>query len=130
MTGVQTCALPIWFGHLTGSRAIKRLGVALRKDCRTIDTPARYGGDEFVLILPESGEEEARKAALRICERLARDGQEPPVTVSAGLAVYPNDGTSIEKLLGAADRALYGMKHRMGSSNVKNLTRIAACLWG
>src|SRR6202040_897935 len=68
------------FGHLTGSRAIKRLGTALRNDCRTIDTPARYGGDEFVLVLPELGEEEARKAALRICERLARDGQTPLVS--------------------------------------------------
>jgi diguanylate cyclase (GGDEF)-like protein len=114
------------FGHLTGSRAIKRLGAALRKDCRSIDTPARYGGDEFVLILPESGEEEAGKAALRICERLARDGQEPPVTVSAGVAVYPNDGTTIEKLLGAADRALYGMKGR--SEKKFRLRHVAACL--
>jgi diguanylate cyclase (GGDEF)-like protein len=114
------------FGHLTGSRAIKRLGAALRKDCRSIDTPARYGGDEFVLILPESGEEEAGKAALRICERLARDGQEPPVTVSAGVAVYPNDGITIEKLLGAADRALYGMKGR--SEKKFRLRHVAACL--
>jgi diguanylate cyclase (GGDEF)-like protein len=114
------------FGHLTGSRAIKRLGAALRKDCRSIDTPARYGGDEFVLILPESGEEEAGKAALRICERLAGDGQEPPVTVSAGVAVYPNDGTTIEKLLGAADRALYGMKGR-GEKKFR-LRHVAACL--
>jgi diguanylate cyclase (GGDEF)-like protein len=114
------------FGHLTGSRAIKRLGVALRKDCRSIDTPARYGGDEFVLILPESGPEEAGKAALRICEGLARDGQEPPVTVSAGVAVYPNDGTTIEKLLGAADRALYGMKGR-GERKFR-LGHVAACL--
>ena len=114
------------FGHLTGSRAIKRLGAVLRKDCRSIDTPARYGGDEFVLILPESGEEEAGKAALRICEGLARDGQEPPVTVSAGLAVYPNDGTTIEKLLGAADRALYGMKGR--SEKKFRLRHVAACL--
>src|SRR5208282_237168 len=95
------------FGHLTGSRAIKRLGVALRSGSRSIDMPARFGGDEFALILPESGEQEATQAAMRICERLARDGQEPPITVSVGVAVYPAHGTSIEKLLGAADRALY-----------------------
>ena len=114
------------YGHLTGSRAIKRLGTALRNDCRTIDTPARYGGDEFVLVLPESGEEEARKAALRICERLARDGQEPPVTVSAGLSVYPNDGITIEKLLAAADHELYRMKGR--SEKKFRLRHVAACL--
>src|SRR5271155_3199227 len=100
------------FGHLTGSRAIKRLGVALRTGSRTIDTPARYGGDEFALVLPESGEQEARLTATRICDQLERDGQEPPITVSVGQAVYPTDGTTIEKILGAADKALYRMKGR------------------
>jgi len=114
------------FGHLTGSRAIKRLGVALRTGSRSIDTPARYGGDEFALVLPQSGEEEATQAALRICERLARDGQEPPVTVSVGVAVYPSHGTTIEKLLGAADRALYRMKGR-GEKKFR-LGHVAACL--
>jgi diguanylate cyclase (GGDEF)-like protein len=100
------------YGHLTGSRAIKRLGVALRNSSRTIDTPARYGGDEFALILPESGEQEAKLAAQRICDGLITDGQSPTISVSVGVSVYPTDGTSIEKLLGAADRALYRMKGR------------------
>ncbi len=114
------------YGHLTGSRAIKRLGVALRTSSRTIDTPARYGGDEFALILPESNEEEATQAAVRICERLANDGQQPPITVSVGVAVYPSHGTTIEKLLGAADRALYRMKGR-GEKKFR-LGHVAACL--
>jgi len=101
------------YGHLTGSRAIKRLGVALRNSSRTIDTPARYGGDEFALILPESGEQEAKQAAQRICDGLISDGQSPAISVSVGVSVYPTDGTSIEKLLGAADRALYRMKGRV-----------------
>jgi diguanylate cyclase (GGDEF)-like protein len=98
------------FGHLTGSRAIKRLGVALRHSSRAIDTAARFGGDEFALILPESGSEEASQVASRIREELKDDGQEPAITVSVGLAVFPSDGTTIEKLLGAADRGLYHMK--------------------
>jgi diguanylate cyclase (GGDEF)-like protein len=114
------------FGHLTGSRAIKRLGTALRTGSRSIDTPARYGGDEFALVLPESSEEEATQAAMRICDRLARDGQEPPITVSVGVAVYPAHGTTIEKLLGAADRALYRMKGR-GEKKFR-LGHVAACL--
>ena len=113
-------------GHLTGSRAIKRLGAALRSLSRTIDTPARYGGDEFALVLPEAGGQEASQAAMRICERLANDGQEPRVTVSVGLAVYPANGTSIEKLLGAADRALYRMKRHDGKKF--RLGNVAACL--
>jgi diguanylate cyclase (GGDEF)-like protein len=98
------------FGHLVGSRAIKRLGVALRNSSRTIDTPARFGGDEFALILPESGSEEAGQVAARICEELKSDGQEPAVSVSVGMAVFPADGTTIEKLLSTADRGLYHMK--------------------
>src|SRR4029077_17160739 len=100
------------YGHLIGSRAIKRLGIALRASSRTIDTPARYGGDEFALVMPESNEQEARLAATRICDQLARDGQDPQITVSVGQAVYPTDGTTIEKILGAADKALYQMKGR------------------
>jgi two-component system, cell cycle response regulator len=98
------------YGHLTGSRAIKRLGSALKNSSRTIDTESRWGGDEFALVLAESGATEARNAAVRICNYLANDGQEPEISVSVGLSVYPMDGTTIEKLLGAADRALYRMK--------------------
>jgi len=114
------------FGHLTGSQAIKRLGAALCNNSRAIDTPARYGGDEFALILPESGEAEAAHAASRICEQLQNDGQEPLITVSVGLAVYPQDGTSIDKLLGAADSALYRMKGK--GQKTFRLGQVAACL--
>ena len=100
------------YGHLTGSRAIKRLGHVLRINSRSIDTPARYGGDEFALVLPEIAESEANAVAMRICERLAGDGQSPSITVSAGVALYPTDGITIENLIGAADRALYEMKGR------------------
>jgi diguanylate cyclase (GGDEF)-like protein len=114
------------YGHLTGSHAIKRLGFVLRQNSRSIDTPARYGGDEFVLVLPESSEQEAAQVAGRICDQLASDGQRPGITVSVGLAVYPKNGTSIEKLLGAADRALYRMK---GHGEKKfRLSDVAACL--
>jgi diguanylate cyclase (GGDEF)-like protein len=114
------------YGHLTGSRAIKRLGVVLRNGSRAIDTAARYGGDEFALVLPESGSREAQQAAERICEQLERDGQEPFVSVSVGQAVYPADGTTIEQLLGTADLALYKMKGR-GAGKLR-LSHVAACL--
>jgi diguanylate cyclase (GGDEF)-like protein len=114
------------YGHLTGSRAIKRLGTALRSSSRAIDTPGRYGGDEFALVLPESGEREAKQAAVRICEQLANDGERPAISVSVGLAVYPSDGTTIEKLLGSADRALYRMKGH-GEKKLR-FRHVAACL--
>jgi len=116
------------FGHLTGSRAIVRLSKILRSHSRAIDTAARYGGDEFALVLPEAGPDIAARVVSRIRERLSAEAEPPTLSVSAGVAAFPEDGDTPEKLLGAADRALYGMKRRIGSSNVKNLTRIAACL--
>jgi diguanylate cyclase (GGDEF)-like protein len=114
------------YGHLTGSRAIVRLSKILRSHSRAIDTAARYGGDEFALVLPEAGRDIASRVVSRVRERLSAEAEVPALSVSAGVAAFPEDGDTPEKLLGAADRALYGMKHR--GSSVQNLTRIAACL--
>lgn len=113
-------------GHLVGTRALCRLGDVLRLHCRTMDTAARYGGDEFALILPEADRQAAELVGKRICDRLAADGQVPAITVSVGAAVFPHDGQSVEALLDAADRALYRMKG-VGSP-VLSLARIAACI--
>jgi len=78
--------------------------------CRDIDTAARYGGDEFAVVLPETGVEAANQVAHRICESIATDGMGPALTVSMGVAVYPHDGQRIETLLRAADVAMYSMK--------------------
>jgi diguanylate cyclase (GGDEF)-like protein len=114
------------FGHLTGSRALVRLGKILRCHSRAIDTAARYGGDEFALVLPEAGREIAARVVARVRERLSDETEPPPLSVSAGVAAFPEDGDSPEKLLAAADRALYRMKNR--GTSVQNLARIAACL--
>jgi diguanylate cyclase (GGDEF)-like protein len=113
-------------GHLVGSRAICRLASVLRIHSRSMDTAARYGGDEFAVVLPEAGQEAATSVSRRICERLAKDGEFPQVTVSVGAAVFPQDGETIEGLFNAADRALYGMKRR--PDGIRALARIAACL--
>ncbi len=97
-------------GHLVGTQAICRLSNILRIHCRAMDTAARYGGDEFVLVLPETESHAALSVADRIAERLSTDGDEPPITVSTGTAVYPEDGKTIDELLAAADQVLYGKK--------------------
>ena len=113
-------------GHLVGSRAICRLANVLRVHSRAMDTAARYGGDEFAVVLPEASSEAAAAVSRRICERLAKDGEIPTVTVSVGAAVFPRDGETIDALFNAADRALYGMKGH--SDGIQTLARIAACL--
>src|SRR5712692_7628751 len=97
------------YGHLTGSHALCRVADVL-SFCRDIDTAARYGGDEFAVVLPETGAEAANHAAQRICDSIANDGMEPVLSVSIGVAVYPHDGESLETLLRAADVAMYSMK--------------------
>jgi diguanylate cyclase (GGDEF)-like protein len=115
------------YGHLTGSRALVRIGKILRNHSRAIDTAARYGGDEFALVLPEAGKDISSRVVSRIRERLSAEPERPALAVSAGVAAFPEDGDTPERLLGAADRALYAMKHH-GRSSVQNLARIAACL--
>jgi diguanylate cyclase (GGDEF)-like protein/PAS domain S-box-containing protein len=97
-------------GHLAGNRALCRLADVFRFSCRSIDIAARYGGDEFAIVLPETLANDASLVGKRICERLRNDGEEPLLSLSMGIAVYPEDGAAIDTLFQAADRALYEMK--------------------
>jgi diguanylate cyclase (GGDEF)-like protein len=98
------------YGHLAGNRSIIRLAEAIRLECRVIDTPARFGGDEFAVVLPESQEHGAIALAERIAKRLAEDPEQPEISFSYGATVCPRDGATIEELFTAADRGLYAMK--------------------
>jgi len=99
------------YGHMVGSRALCRVADVL-SFCRDIDTAARYGGDEFAVVLPETGAHAANQVAERICNNVANNDMGPKLSVSIGVAVYPHDGQRIEALLRVADVAMYAMKAR------------------
>jgi diguanylate cyclase (GGDEF)-like protein len=106
------------YGHVVGSLALCRLAEVLHLSCRAIDTAARYGGDEFALVLPGTSAEDARRIAQRISGRLAEDLEAPRLSVSIGVAEYPRDGLTIEHMLRVADQALYNEKHRLGGRTI------------
>ena len=104
-------------GHLVGSRLLAEMGEALKTNCRLIDFAFRYGGDEFVILLPQTSKENAINVARRL-HRLIRDsvwlkedGLNITVTPSVGLAAYPADSKTKEGLLHLADEAMYLVKN-------------------
>ena len=108
------------FGHLFGDRVLTWTAELIRSTLRGSDIPARYGGDEFAIILPETGAEDARSAAERILEAFrerAFVGEQRgpvPIAASIGVATFPADGRTATDLIAAADRALYHVKRDGG----------------
>jgi diguanylate cyclase (GGDEF)-like protein len=110
------------FGHLFGDRVLVHVAGRIRETMRYSDVPARYGGDEFAIILPETDAPAARRAAERILGALRdapfqAEGRLPvPVQASIGVAVHPHDGRTGTELIAAADRALYDSKGHGGGT--------------
>jgi diguanylate cyclase (GGDEF)-like protein len=99
------------YGHVAGNQALCRLANVLRLQCRDYDITARYGGDEFAIVLPNANRQTARGVAHRIKRQLSADTEHPPISVSVGIAIWPEDGITVEKLVLAADEQLYAMKN-------------------
>jgi len=113
------------FGHLPGDGVLRELGTFLASTLRTEDYAARYGGEEFLLLLPETGSEGAGQLAERLRQRLEEKaigaaGNHPGITVSIGVATFPENGADPEELIRRADSAMYQAKQ-----SGRNLVRVA-----
>jgi diguanylate cyclase (GGDEF)-like protein len=104
------------FGHLFGDRVLVWVAERIRSTLRVTDLPARYGGDEFAVILPETDPDAARRTADRILETFRdqpfeTEGRGPvPIGVSIGIASHPMSGRTATQLIAAADLGLYEVK--------------------
>lgn len=104
-------------GHLTGSRVIKEAGHLFQQVIRESDYAARYGGDEFVFLLPSTSKDGALRQAEKLLSRLrqttfyADSGQPISVTGSLGVATYPTNADSVKDLIKRADDAMYRVKN-------------------
>lgn len=103
-------------GHLVGSRTLAEIGQLIRGNIRKICKAARYGGDEFVIVLPNTGKSGAMTLATKLRELFREhefrdeDGSPFNLTASFGLATYPDDARSKEELIRLADQAMYRVK--------------------
>ena len=113
-------------GHLNGDEALKLIAKTLLENIRKSDTLARYGGDEFVMILPELDKQQSKSLAEKLCTVIGKtkvprkiSSRKMNLTVSLGISTFPEDGRTEEELLKKADEALY---------QAKDLGRNAVCI--
>jgi diguanylate cyclase (GGDEF)-like protein len=104
-------------GHLEGDLVLARVGRLLEQKCRQSNVVARYGGDEFVILMPETGVEQAQALAERLRQWLTQDAMlaEHHITGSFGVASFPGHGFSAEDIIRVADAGMYDAKHAGGN---------------
>lgn len=109
------------FGHQIGNVALKKIADLIYSSVRNIDVVARYGGEEFIIAVSNSNKNSAEQIADRIVSNVANNvfifkDQRIKITVSAGMAEFPNDSDQVQKLIDAADQAMYAAKKHGGNT--------------
>ena len=107
-----------FYGHLEGDLVLQRVGHILETNCRRSDVVARYGGDEFVILMPETNMEHARQLATKLRGWVSADPllREKNISASFGIACYPLHGSTPQELIQVADASMYLSKHQGGNA--------------
>jgi diguanylate cyclase (GGDEF)-like protein len=126
----------VTYGHKVGDEVLQQVAAIMLGSVRATDVVVRYGGEEFVILLPETGRDDAQQVAEKLRQTIAestlattfRPGGTLELTVSAGVAAYPSDCGSGEELILKADKALYFAKQH-GRNRVATVTEAEAGIW-
>jgi diguanylate cyclase (GGDEF)-like protein/putative nucleotidyltransferase with HDIG domain len=107
-----------FYGHLEGDLVLQRVGHILEANCRRSDVVSRYGGDEFVILMPETNMEHARQLATKLRGWVSADPllREKNISASFGIACYPLHGSTPQELIQVADASMYLSKHQGGNA--------------
>lgn len=119
------------FGHVVGSQLLIDMAAVLKSQLRSTDLVYRYGGDEFIVLLPNSNVEESKKIALRISEAVKNSefcvdqDKKYRLSLSVGIAEYPSDANSAKSIIDFADKMMY-MSKKSGRGKVFHVTEVVA----
>jgi diguanylate cyclase (GGDEF)-like protein len=119
------------FGHVVGSQLLTDMAHVVKSQLRSTDLVYRYGGDEFIVLLPKSSVDEAKKIALRVsravkgAEFSIEDGRKYKLSLSVGIAGYPEDAASAKAIIDFADKMMY-LSKKSGRGKVFHVTEVVA----
>jgi diguanylate cyclase (GGDEF)-like protein len=103
------------YGHIAGDDILQTFSLLLKETIRDVDFLGRYGGDEFIAVLPETDRTFALEVAERMRKKIQNQKLNPAITLSIGIASFPNDSDNQEMLINLADRACYEAKELGGN---------------